>query len=144
MNPRKPTALLKLQGTYRPDRHSRNQPEPATRGTALPRWAELTGYGAKCYKRLAPILASMRVMTEADTEALVMMCERYHQYKTLSKAIEGHDPEDALRVLPSRDKAYVDFMKGLTEFGMTPASRSKVSMTAKADEDPFEALAKQA
>ena len=61
--PRKPTALHKLQGTFRADRHNVSEPEAADATARLPRWAELTGEAEKCYRRFAPMLASMRVLT---------------------------------------------------------------------------------
>lgn len=151
MTARKPTALHKARGTYRPDRHGTAEPEPASATARVPRWAELEGEAEKCYRRLAPMLASMRVLTEADVTALVQLCRRYAEYMELREqvddegvtyVIEGRNGRQR-KTNPAvmvRDRAWADFQKGLTEFGLTPVSRSKITAAPEPEKDPFAEL----
>lgn len=151
MNPRKPTALHKLQGTYRPDRHGKSEPESPDATGRLPRWAELEGEAEKCYRRLAPMLTSMRVLTQADIAALVQLCRRYAEYMELRAQVTA---EGATYVVESRnghqrktnpaamvrDRAWADFQKGLTEFGLTPVSRSRITAPPEVEESEMAKL----
>lgn len=147
-HPRKPTALHKLQGTYRADRHGNAEPEPANASARLPRWAELSGEALRCYKRYAPMLRDMRVLTEPDVGSLVQLCRRYEEYMRYRAQVEAEGDTfwsesklgRQLRPHPAvmlRDRAWGDFQKGLIEFGLTPVSRSRITVGPKQESDPF-------
>ena len=150
--PRKPTALHKLQGTYRPREHgSRNEPEVPDAKATLPRWAGLEGEAEKCYRRLAPMLSSMRVLTEADVAALVQLARRYGEYMHAAELVEESGTtytsqgREGIQIKPHpnvaiRDRAWQDFQRGLAEFGLTPSSRSKIAAPPKQDESAMSRL----
>ena len=135
--PRIPTALHQAHGTYRADRHGRTEPQSPLATSELPEWAELTGEAAACYQRLASLLTSMQVLTEADVGALVQLSRRYGEYLEAAGEVrecgatyrsEGRDGM-RLKTHPAvaiRDRAWTDVERGLAQFGLTPASRSRV------------------
>jgi P27 family predicted phage terminase small subunit len=94
----------------------------------------------------------MRVLTEADVTALVQLARRYEEYmdeagevreQGSTYASEGRDGIQ-IKAHPGvaiRDRAWADFQRGLVEFGLTPASRSRITpLPAPQDDDPFAAL----
>src|SRR5215204_4108204 len=74
--PRKPTALHRLHGTARPDRMNAAEPMPPILGDVQPP-AWLKGRSLRAWRDLAPRLRAMRVLTEADRDALALLCDAY-------------------------------------------------------------------
>ncbi|HEN8203481.1 TPA: phage terminase small subunit P27 family [Proteus mirabilis] len=70
-----------------------------------------------------------------------VIAEVGESYKTTTSTgdiiIRAH-PQVAMR-----DRAFNNICKMMSEFGMTPASRAKVSIDKQAEEDPFEAFLKK-
>ena len=121
-NPRAPAQLKLLRGTARQDRH---YPEPEyEKVTAAdpPGW--LKGKEARAYwRKMIQTLGSVGVLTVADLEPLAHLC-MLHQHLTES------EPSAPL---------LTQYRMFCNEFGLTPASRSKVtpSKAAEADGNPF-------
>lgn len=115
-NPRKPTDLKVLQGTDRPDRANPDEPKyEATSGSAPPDW--LDGPEAvKEWGRIVAILEEHRVLTAADLSALGHLCNLHAV--CVKKTRLGGGPTAA---------ELTQLRLFYTEFGLTPASRSKVS-----------------
>jgi P27 family predicted phage terminase small subunit len=95
------------------------------------------------------MLASMRVLSEADVTALEQLARRYKDYieaagevreRGSTYASEGRDGIQ-IKTHPAvaiRDRAWADFQRGLIEFGLTPASRSRITpLSPSHDDDPF-------
>lgn len=166
--PRKPTALKVLHGTDRPDRSNPNEPSAQPLGDAPPpSW--LKGRGRRAWAEVAAILTEMGVATVADRVALALLCDVYAEYieardavrklgtvyesrvmKAHSRRADG-DPEEfdpeALSVMirprpevAMASDAWRRINTMLQQFGLTPASRSKVSGAPVEEEDPLEAL----
>lgn len=125
-NPPKPTALKLLDGSaaHNPGRVNRQEPHPAE-GGAAPRWLPTTGRARSAWNRLYPVVSAMRVMTVADAEALAIGCQTFAEYA--ATPVEHWKKRDALR------RAYLGVLR---DFGMTPASRTRVKVTAPGDVDP--------
>lgn len=136
----KPTALKELAGN--PGRRPLNKREPRPRVAIppCPKW--LTGEARKEYKRVAKILVGLRVLTEADRTALAAYA---HQYAKWLEAEEEVSNEGAV-LISDKGNAYLNPWQGVAnmalknmrslaaEFGMTPASRSRVSAIGPAEE----------
>jgi P27 family predicted phage terminase small subunit len=94
----------------------------------------------------------MRVLTEADVVALLQLARGYEEYMDAAGAVreqgstytsEGRDGMqiEAHPGVVLRDRAWADFQRGLVEFGLTPASRSRITpLSPSPDDDPFAAL----
>lgn len=157
---RKPTALKKLLGN--PGKRKLNEKEPVVpKGVPeLPRF--LNGEGRAEWKRIVPILCNMGVLTVADGKALGAYCSAYAQLCKAEAAIEKYglicatlDQETGvaeLKVNPAvriKSDALRHMKSFLIEFGLTPASRSKLKINANHDtpdalDDLFDAPAKSA
>jgi hypothetical protein len=76
------------------------------------------------------MLMRIRVMTEADAEALALGCIALDDYLRLRD-----DPQASWQNLDAAWKRYWRMLEG---FGMTPVSRVKVRATPEATIDPLE------
>lgn len=108
--PRKPTPLKVLEGNPGKRPLPKNEIEPpATSGAQPPAWLRSRA-ALEAWHDLVPKLEKLRLLTELDIPALAMLCQVY------AKVQRGGTAEDRrqLKML-------------LGEFGMTPATRSKVA-----------------
>lgn len=143
----KPTATKKLEGTYRADRAPRNEPKPRVGAPACPAW--LQGEGRKEYRRLAKMLAGLRVITEADRSALAAYAREYELWRAADEYVERHGQLE----YGEKGNAYMSPMVGIAnmhfknmvklmvEFGLTPSSRTRIE--ARPDDAKPKTLAEQ-
>jgi P27 family predicted phage terminase small subunit len=139
MSARKPTHLKLLTGTARKSRMQR-EPVPEAGAPPPPPWLDETGRGY--WAALAPELEAMRVLTRADGPALALVCVALveHERAAATVAKEGavyktvteagavmHRPRPEVGVAQD---AWRRAMKGLCEFGMSPASRGRIDVTS--------------
>lgn len=90
------------------------------------------------WARLSPLLTTARVMTEADRGALLALCQQWSRYLAASakvkdaglvvKAPSGYPIPNPY--LPIANRALSNCTKLWAELGLTPSSRSRVSVTA--------------
>ena len=142
-NPSK-TALNPAEPT--PDLLAVECPPPAwLEGAALEKWHEV-----------APVLAGMRVLTVADTETLARYCALWEQWKKNYDIVrKGADVlllrDDAGAVRYMQSTPYATQMTKLAEkllrieqeFGLTPSSRSQITIHASRDDDPLATFAQK-
>lgn len=154
--PRKPTRLKKLQGN--PSRRPLPQKEPQYQVglPERPRW--LKGLAGKCWSSLTPLLLQAKVATIGDAVALEMVCDAYMEYRAArakvlklgmtyeQKILVREDEDSHTEVLQIRERpevkiasdAWKRLRSGLAEFGLTPASRSKVESLMEQQEDELD------
>jgi P27 family predicted phage terminase small subunit len=135
----KPTAVKDLTGNpgHRPLNGTEPQPKPST--ARAPRGLGIDG--ARFWHKYAPALAGLGVLTAVDEPALEMAAEHYevairaaHQLHDEELTVEGRDgPKKNPLTQILRDNSTA-LRSWLTEFGMTPASRSKLH--APTEEQP--------
>jgi phage terminase small subunit len=115
----KPTAIKILEGT-RADRINELEPVyPLPDGVpAPPGW--LHEYGVEHWRELAPLLHGQGILTQADLPAFANLCDLYSRWRRY---------EDDL-------SARKEYNRLLTEFGLTPSSRSRI----RTPEKPKDAL----
>jgi P27 family predicted phage terminase small subunit len=129
----KPVATLKLIGTYRKDRHGA-APEAPPLPADCP--ARLTGDARELWLEYSPKLIACGVATELDRMALETLCLTHADWldadnKARLYRHSFHGLNDKMRAeakfwqRAARDKLLA-LLKLQTEFGMTPASRSRV------------------
>ncbi len=131
---KKPTQLKILQGTNRADRAKRNEPKPAPLMPAQP--PGLDEFGLEAWRRLAPILCRLGLLTEADGEAFWALCQTWSQLRKALLELNGMNPrdDDYRKVALTVEKARTDFRLMAIEFGLTPASRSRIDLPEIGDE----------
>lgn len=157
---RKPTETKELEGTARKDRSNPREPRPTLLGStdAPPPW--LKGKASRIgWKEALPVLTGMRVATIADRVAVSLLCEAFGRWIDAKEALDKrgsttYETETEAGSVMHREypevgqveRAWKQVLEAAKEFGMTPASRSKVNAVqpggakpAPSDLDPFEA-----
>ena len=135
---RVPTRLKQLKGETRPSRLNLNEPEPAE--GLPPKPMHLKGDASSEWNRLAEIATEMRVLTVADGPILEATCMAYAELREAQRLIEKqgavyqtlgpHGEPLMTRKNPAADlrsDAWKRYVSGLGHFGLSPATRSKVS-----------------
>ncbi|MBN1807196.1 MAG: phage terminase small subunit P27 family [Sedimentisphaerales bacterium] len=143
---RKPTKRLKLHGTYREDRRYVDEPTPEVGIPRRPKF--LTGEARKEWERIAPLLAKMKCLTEWDRSLLTAYCFEWGLYVQLCRKVKFKDlTMDTINsnkiqnpLLTARNRALKNFKEIATEFGLTPSSRTRLSVSKADDENPFRAF----
>jgi P27 family predicted phage terminase small subunit len=144
--PRKPTHLKLVQGTARPDRINRNEPQPQRK---RPRCPSHISDGAKAqWRHFAQLLDEMGVLTEADGPALAALAETADDLAQARRALVArggsltYTAENGMeRVWPEVrliDQFGKRLASWLARFGMTPADRSRVSVAERTENDPLD------
>jgi len=138
----KPRALRILDGDQ-PSRINPSEPRPLAVPPMPPDDLDATGRAA--WDRLAPMLSRLGLLTEADGEALALYCRaaqvaaraeaQVRRYGlSMKDGAGGRRPNPAVAMA---ERARRDMLAVLTEFGLTPSSRSRVKVEAP----PRDALA---
>jgi len=143
----KPTALKKLQGN--PGHRRLNKKEPRAK-PGVPEMPDRMPLEARAeWRRITPILEKMGVLTTADGPALGAYCKLHAQILQAEAAIAKFgivtaqlNEETGVAVLKKNPAVTVKaealrLVKAfLLEFGLTPASRSKLSVGEGRDLEP--------
>lgn len=147
--PRKklPTAMKMLKGTAQPCRMNPN--EPVTTVVLLTCPSYLDRQGKKSFAEFADMLARMQVTAHSDQKALGILADRYAKYLEMRKLIrkegstyttmntQGTEIHRTRPEVAIMNDALKDVLKLMSEFGLTPSSRAKVSAINVNHEDPF-------
>lgn len=145
---RKPDALKELEGTARPDRMNPAAPEAST---ADPEETPLlTGRALWWFGVMKERVAEIRVASRTSSEALALAAMRLAEIEALTKDIETEGASyeaftaqggRMIRAHPAvsqRSEAMRHLQSLLSDFGLTPASLSKVNVnTQKESESTF-------
>ena len=145
-------ALKLLHGPVRKDRRNDLEPTPKPGAPDCPSW--LTEKAKETWHLLAPILDGMRIITQADRHGLELLCDSYAEYRKARETILKHGPTyesgtangSIIRPRPEiliGSDAWKRVRMMLSEFGLTPASRSKIRVGADYREDPMEDFLKR-
>lgn len=138
--PRKPTSLRVIEGNRSKTPLPANEPKPVPIAPECPKW--LLADAKKEWARLYPELEAMGLLTRIDGAAFAAYCQSYARWKQAEVAIgravkKGEKPGGWEKEARQRQKEMIACAK---EFGFTPASRARVSVSKQAEEDEFEAL----
>lgn len=97
---------------------------------------------------MVKILLPLGLYTEADLAALAMYCQAFGRWVEAEKRVQesgliretdkGYEYKSVWR--NEADKAQEQMRKLLPEFGLTPSSRARLSMTAPEEPDELEKL----
>jgi P27 family predicted phage terminase small subunit len=147
----KPTAVLKLTGRYRADRHQGVEPEPPTAIPSPPKI--LKGEALAEWDRITRMLAEAHCIAELDRGPLVAYCLEWAKYikannrlriirSMLAESTKGTKmPHPLLRI---SDRALANMLRICQEFGLTPAARSRLDIEAgSSTEDPLARLIRE-
>ena len=100
------------------------------------------------WRRMAKSLSSLGLLAATDRAALAAYCLAYSRWVAAEKEIangrlvlttsNGNSVQNPF--LAIANKSMEQMVKLLSEFGMTPTSRSRIHVAPAADVDPFEAM----
>jgi P27 family predicted phage terminase small subunit len=137
-----PTVLNELRGNPGKRKRNHGEPMPAVgeRVPSAPRW--LGEGGRRHWRQLAPRLHAVGLLTEVDVVGLAMLCEALGQYLEARDLVsrEGmvaiSDKGNAYHhpALAQMNTARGEVLRWAQQFGMTPSSRSRISVEAKGEE----------
>lgn len=150
--PKKPTRLKVIQGTFRADRATVNEPKPEPGIPVVP--AHLSDEAKVEWGRVTQDLEALGLLTRIDRAALAAYCEWWSDWVDATRKCIGESGKD-LKVIKTGERILYDaegritersggnfvenpyysikkraaelMHKFLTEFGMTPASRTRIS-----------------
>ena len=143
MNPRKPTELKKLEGTYRKDREVQN-PIKTTIALTLQEPTELNEWGLSLWRVIAEEFLPIGVVAKVDAGSLLMLCNEFGTYCEADDIIKakGLEIEEDVyskdgehvgtKTIPNpmlkvRNDAMKNYKTLCVEFGLTPASRASLN-----------------
>lgn len=148
--PRKPTHLKVITGTAQKCRINPAEPQPELGAPPTPDW--LSDRAHEIYAGLCAHLDSMGVLALVDDHVVALAASRLEEVEITTASVEdggrtyettNANGERMIRPNPmvaQRSEAMRHAQALLSELGLTPAARSKVSATKKADGNPFKAL----
>lgn len=133
----KPTGLKVLEGNPGKRKLNDREPKPNKTAPTCPRWLE--DEAKKEWKRLAKKMEAIGILTEVDMAAFAGYCQAYARWKEAEEYLSAHGatvvtPNGYVQQVPqvSIAQTYLKLMgKYASEFGLTPASRSRLIADAK-------------
>lgn len=144
----KPTALKELAGNpgHRP--LNRNEPKPS----GVPKCpTHLDAAAKREWKRISAELVSLGLLTSVDRAALAAYCASWSRWIDADANVQKFgsvikSPKSGFPIANPYvgiGNTALDLMrKFLVEFGMTPASRSRIQVAPTSSKDPFEEFMK--
>jgi len=141
-----PTNLRVLRGN--PGRRPLNQDEPKPK-PRLPRAPDhLSGEAKKEWRRAGRFLLTLGLISDLDLAAFAAYCQAWGRwieaeqalktYGVMLKSPNGFPVQSPYLAVANR--AMEQMKSCLSDFGMTPASRSRVQVAQEPEADPFEAF----
>jgi len=131
---KRPTKLTLLKGNPGKRSLPKNEPQPPKASLSPP--GNLNDRAIEEWKRVAPELAAVGLLTSIDRVALAQYClaysrwyeaeEQLRQFGLLVKTKSGFPVQSPW--LPIANRAFDQLRRMLSEFGMTPSSRAGIDL----------------
>jgi len=129
----KPTQQKNLGGN--PGKRSPNKAEPKPKVSGVPNPPAYLGrFGTALWKDYAPKLVTLGILSEIDTRAWEVLCHAYGRMRQAAADVKRHGrvytKDGVVRMRPEvriEAEARKEFRQYCAEFGLTPASRSRVA-----------------
>lgn len=130
----KPTALKVLDGNAGHRPINRNEPRPRPIAPRCPSW--LLPEAKREWKRIAPILERLGLLTEIDGTALVGYCQSYARWRQCQEVLskEGLTFKTESGYTAARpevaigNRALIEVRAFCAQFGMTPSARARMQL----------------
>lgn len=140
----KPTNLRLLNGNA--GKRAINPNEPKPRAEIPPPPDHLSDTAKAEWMRISEVLLRLGLLTTLDRAALAAYCTTYGRWIDAEEALKKTGP--VVRApsgypmispyLVVANRALEQMRAFMVEFGLTPASRSRISVNVHENEDPFE------
>jgi P27 family predicted phage terminase small subunit len=101
--------------------------------------------GKKEFRRVAKLLKSVDIISEADISMLATYCDAYERYIELGQLINAMGPVvegKANPLLTKQKQIYDQMMSVASQFGLTPSARAKLAIK-KAEEKREKTMAEK-
>lgn len=141
---KKPTALKVLEGNRGHRPIPEDEPKPSPVCPKPPSW--LRYQAKKEWKRIAPELYKLGLLTKLDIAALEAYCQTYAKWKDAEKKADlkkektGNNTKIINQWINVASMYYKQMTKMLAEFGLTPSSRTNIKVGKSDNEDPLSIL----
>jgi len=140
----KPTHLKLVQGN--PGKRSLNDQEPPAAPALPPMPRYLSKAARREWRTLVPLLKSSGLLTNLDACAFGLYCSALARVAEAERELAEHgmtvtSPTGIMRPSPwfyVASKSTAQIIALSAEFGLTPASRSRVKVDLKPEEDDFD------
>ena len=150
----KPTHLKIIEGEKNKNRINKNEPKPRPVAPNCPKHLDKVARAE--WNRMAPLLEKLGILTEIDGTAFAAYCQLYSRWIAIEKelrnskllmlkhTIDGAGNEhieakaNPLEVMARQTLQQI--RSYCMEFGMTPSSRSRMTIVGKEEDDEFEGL----
>lgn len=143
--PPKPTHLKIIQGN--PGKRALNKAEPKPKAKAPPCPKHLSKEARKEWRRISKELLTLGLLTTVDRAALAAYCQAWARWVEAEEKMQ----EVGFNMVEETDKGYAHVSPWFTvannalkqmraflvEFGLTPASRSRVTVAKPEEKDPY-------
>jgi P27 family predicted phage terminase small subunit len=146
--PPKPTALKRLTGTLKRSRVKKREPTPVTGAPDCPESLRGDDVARAHWHLIVPQLAKLKLLARIDSSALEGYCRAYSMAVAADREVDDGgilvQTLSGLKANPAiavSFRAWAEVRHFATEFGLTPASRSRISVgdgLPKDDEDNAE------
>lgn len=148
----KPTAVKKIAGNPGKRKINKKEPKPAERNITAPDW--MSPHAQQEWIRIYAELRACGLVSVADRGALTAYCVAWGRWVMAEEEIEKckNDPARGFVVMGSKgglimnplirvaDKAQENMLRAAKEFGMTPSSRTGLSIERNEDENEWAGL----
>lgn len=148
---RLPTKTKELKGTLQPCRANKKEPKVAIMKPDCPEW--LPEEAREFYHEISDMLKDMNIIGKADKTMLSLFANTYMEWRQANDFLKERKATSYTTISTAGDKIYKAYpevamrsdaarrLQSLaSEFGLSPASRSKVSTLDQEDEDPMAKL----
>lgn len=154
MTHRKPSVIKQIEGTYRKDRAVKNEVQPTIAlSTDYP--TDLNEWGGKLWLDIMDEYQKLGLITKVDVASLMAVCMEWGRYCEASDilAAQGLQIEEEIYnnkgdivgtktvtnpLIRVVSDAFKNYKSMCVEFGMTPASRTKIAAPDQKNNDGFE------
>jgi len=131
---KKPSKLEKLQGNPGKRKANDREPQPRTGQPRCPQWLDAAARAE--WKRVAPELKTLGLLTVVDVAALAGYCQAFSRWKSAEKLIkreglmvEGRFGQPVKNpAIDVADKALRQVRDFAREFGFTPSARTGIRL----------------
>jgi P27 family predicted phage terminase small subunit len=142
----KPTELKVLEGTFRPDRAAKNPIKPEIPSSVPEPSSWLDSTAKKEWRRLAPTLHRLGLLSTSDMAAFESYCEAYSGFVQCVKAIKKHgmthehtnkngSTNIVARPEVGMKQKYMQIIRAFcSEFGLSPSARVRMEMPHPGDD----------
>jgi P27 family predicted phage terminase small subunit len=142
-----PTHLKLLRGNPGGRPLNRNEPQPPPVETTEPP-DYLIGHAADEWRRIAPGLRALGLLTALDIHVLAAFCVSYGRWRETEEVIADLRKQESVlsslivegRINPLVKLSHLmarEMLRYAGEFGFTPATRSRISLGISCDDDKF-------